>query len=101
MAEASAQAVPRLALLAQAAGLDGVVASVHEVPEIKRLCGRDFIAVTPGIRPAWAERGDQARAATPRAAVDAGADYLVIGRPITRSDDPDQALERIIAEMAE
>jgi len=101
MAEASAQAVPRLALLAKAAGLDGAVASVHEVPEIKRVCGRDFIAVTPGIRPAWAERGDHSRAATPRAAVDAGADYLVIGRPITRADDPGKALERIVAEMAE
>jgi orotidine-5'-phosphate decarboxylase len=101
MAEPSARTVPRLALLAKNAGLDGVVASVHEVPEIKRLCGTDFIAVTPGIRPAWAERGDQARIATPRSAVDAGADYLVIGRPITRADDPGHALERIVAEMSE
>jgi orotidine-5'-phosphate decarboxylase len=86
--------------MAKQAGLDGVVASVHEVPEIKRVCGKDFLTVTPGIRPSWAERGDQVRVGTPRAALQAGADYLVIGRPVTRADDPRQALARILREMA-
>jgi orotidine-5'-phosphate decarboxylase len=101
LSENSAEAVPRLAVLARDAGLDGVVASVHEVPGIRRVCGTDFITVTPGIRPAWAARGDQSRIATPRAALEAGADYLVIGRPITKADDPGQALERIVSEMVE
>ncbi len=89
----------RLARLAKDAGLDGVVASVHEVAEIKKSCGRDFLVVTPGIRPSWAATGDQARAATPAEAVRAGADYLVIGRPITKADDPVAALEAVIEEM--
>jgi orotidine-5'-phosphate decarboxylase len=99
--ETAGETVLRLALLAKEAGLDGVVASVHEVPEIKRVCGTSFIAVTPGIRPAGSEVGDQARIATPRAALDAGSDYLVIGRPITRADDPQQALAGILGEMGE
>lgn len=98
--ESSAEAVLRLALLAKEAGLDGVVASVHEVPEIKRVCGEGFLTVVPGIRPAWSEVGDQARIATPRAALAAGSDYLVIGRPITRAEDPQQAVRRILEEMA-
>jgi orotidine-5'-phosphate decarboxylase len=98
--EPAAEAVIRLSLMAKQAGLDGVVASVHEVPEIKRVCGKDFLTVTPGIRPSWAERGDQVRVGTPRAALQAGADYLVIGRPVTRADDPRQALARILREMA-
>lgn len=97
--ESSAEVVPRLARLAQEAGLDGVVASVHEVPAIKQACGRDFLAVTPGVRPAWSSAGDQARIATPRQAVAAGADYLVIGRPITRAPNPGEALAKILSEM--
>ena len=93
-------AVRRLAVSAREAGLDGVVCAAHETPDIKRLCGTDFLTVAPGIRPAWAVSGDQTRVATPRAALEAGADYLVIGRPITRAADPRQALERILQELA-
>ena len=91
--------VRRLALLAKAAGMDGVVASPHEVALIREACGRDFLVVTPGIRPAGARTGDQARAATPAAALAAGADYLVVGRPITEADDPAAAADRIVREM--
>ena len=97
----ASEQVVRLASLAKAAGLDGVVASVHEVPEIKRACGSDFVTVTPGIRPQWAARGDQARVATPAEAIAAGADYLVIGRPITSAKDPREAVASIIQEMTE
>jgi len=92
--------VRRLALLAREAGLDGVVASVHEVRDIKQACGDGFLTVTPGVRPIWARAGDQARVATPRQALEVGADYLVIGRPITGAEDPRAALERIVAEMS-
>lgn len=92
--------VRRLALLAQAAGVDGVVASPHEVALIREACGKDFVIVTPGIRPAGSARGDQARAATPRAALAAGADYLVVGRPIIQAPDPAAAAEAIVEEMA-
>jgi orotidine-5'-phosphate decarboxylase len=83
-----AETVDRLSGLAQASGVDGVVASPHEVERIRGTRGRDFLVVTPGIRPAGAEVGDQARAATPRAALAAGADYLVVGRPIVEARDP-------------
>jgi len=96
----AAEAALRLARLAKEAGLDGVVASVHEVPAIKRACGTEFLTVTPGIRPAWAAVGDQARVASPQEALAAGADLLVIGRPITRADDPVAALEMVLREMS-
>lgn len=96
--------VVRLARLAQAAGLDGVVASPHEVAAIKRACGPDFLTVTPGVRPAWSAAGDQRRTLGPAEAVRAGADVLVIGRPITAaalaSGGPVAAAERIVAELA-
>jgi orotidine-5'-phosphate decarboxylase len=94
-----ADAVRRLALLAKQAGLDGVVASPHEVPLIREACGSDFVIVTPGIRPAGAAAADQARAATPLAALQAGSDYLVVGRPITEAADPAAAADRIVREM--
>lgn len=97
--DSARDAVLRLACLAQEAGLDGVVASVHEVRQIKQTCGAGFLAVTPGIRPAWAQLGDQARAATPREAALAGSDYLVVGRPVTRAEDPEEAIAAILQEM--
>jgi orotidine-5'-phosphate decarboxylase len=100
MPTTAAEQVLRLASLAREAGLDGVVCSAGEVLDIKRSCGEDFLTVTPGIRPTWARAGDQVRVATPRDAVAAGADYLVIGRPITGADDSQDALEKVVAEMA-
>jgi len=91
--------VRRLALLAREARVDGVVASPHEVALIREACGRDFLIVTPGIRPAGARAGDQARAASPAAAVRAGADYLVVGRPISEAADPRAAAAAIVREM--
>jgi orotidine-5'-phosphate decarboxylase len=91
--------VTSLARLARSAGVDGVVASPHEVALIREACGPDFLIVTPGIRPVGAQLGDQARAATPAAALAAGADYLVVGRPITEAADPVAAAAAIVREM--
>jgi orotidine-5'-phosphate decarboxylase len=88
-----------LARLARAAGVDGVVASPHEVALLREACGKDLLIVAPGIRPAGARAGDQARAATPAAALTAGADYLVVGRPITEAKDPAAAARAIVREM--
>ncbi len=91
--------VMRLARLAQASGLDGVVCSAREAAALRAACGADFKLVVPGIRPAGAAAGDQKRTATPAEAVAAGADYLVIGRPITGADDPARAARAIIDEI--
>lgn len=91
--------VERLALLAQNAGLDGVVCSPKEVAMLRQTVRRDFSLVTPGIRPAWAEKGDQTRITTPADAIALGSDYLVIGRPLTAAVDPLEALGRIEAEL--
>jgi len=91
--------VPRLARLAQQAGMDGVVASPQEVGLIRQACGRDFAIVTPGVRPAAASLDDQQRVMTPGEALRAGADYLVIGRPISAAPDPAAAAVSILAEM--
>lgn len=92
--------VARLAGLAAEAGLDGVVSSALEVEALKRRHGAAFEVVTPGIRPAGEVAGDQVRTATPTEAVRAGADYLVIGRPIHGADDPEAAFARLVEEVA-
>lgn len=89
----------RLALLARACGLDGVVCSARDLPAVRGSCGPDFFTVVPGIRPASSATQDQRRVASARAALDAGADLLVVGRPITAAADPDRALEQLIAEV--
>ena len=93
------QAVLRLARLTQDSGLDGVVCSAQEASLLKRELGQSFQLVTPGIRPASSASGDQQRVMTPTAALLAGADYLVIGRPITHAIDPLQALLAIQQEI--
>ncbi len=91
--------VLRLARLAQQAGLDGVVCSAKEAAALRQDLGPDFVLVTPGIRPAGAQRHDQQRVLTPREALAQGASYLVIGRPITQSPDPHAALAGIASEL--
>ena len=91
--------VPRLAKLAKDAGMDGVVASPREVGLIREACGPDFAIVTPGVRPVFAAQDDQKRVTTPAEALGAGADYLVIGRPISAAADPVDAAASILAEM--
>lgn len=91
--------VVRLALLAKKAGIDGVVASPREVPLIRAACGKDFLIVTPGVRPSFASNDDQKRVMTPAQAVAAGSDYLVIGRPISAAPDPAGAVEAILDEI--
>lgn len=88
-------AVLRLARITHAAGLDGAVCSAQEAPLLKQALGQDFCLVTPGIRPASTEQGDQQRVMTPLAALAAGSDYLVIGRPITQAAHPLKALQDI------
>jgi orotidine-5'-phosphate decarboxylase len=91
--------VKRLAVLAQAAGVDGLVCSPHEVETVRNVVGPDMILVVPGIRPAWAEAGDQKRFMTPKEALTRGADLLVIGRPITDAAVPADAARRIAEEL--
>jgi len=88
-----------LARLAKTSGLRGVVASPQEIAAIREACGRDFVILTPGIRPAGEAAGDQKRTMTPREAVDAGADYIVVGRPITNAKSRREAALRIVDEM--
>ena len=95
-----AEAAVRLARLARAAGLGGVVASPADAAAIRAACGPDLLIVCPGIRPAGAAADDQRRVATPRAAIEAGADVLVVGRPITRAPDPRNAAEALAREIA-
>ena len=96
-----AEQVLRLAALAQACGLDGVVCSPHEISDLRRRFGPDFLLVVPGIRPAWAAAGDQKRVMTPAEALAAGADILVLGRAITRAADPAATAQRLVAELAD
>ncbi|OWR29656.1 orotidine-5'-phosphate decarboxylase [Saccharibacillus sp. O23] len=94
------EAVIRYAKLASEAALDGVVASPLEADGIKAACGMDFKTVTPGIRPAGSDIGDQSRTKTPGEAIAGGSDYIVVGRPITGAEDPRAAALRIIEEMS-
>ena len=89
-----------MALLGQASGLSGAVCSPQEVAQLRHSCGGGFTLVCPGVRPTWADAGDQKRVMTPEAAIKAGADYLVIGRPITAADDPVRAFDRICEELS-
>ena len=91
--------VAYLAELSQEAGLDGVVASPLEIELIRKVCGDDFVILTPGVRPAWAASNDQQRVMTPAEAIDAGADYIVVGRPITAADNPRDAARAILEEI--
>jgi len=90
----------RLAQLAKEAGLDGAVCSPEEVKMLREACGKDFILMVPGIRPSWAKSFDQKRFMTPREAMAAGASYLVIGRPITETENPQETAKRIESELA-
>lgn len=94
-----AEFVKRLAAMTRDAGLDGVVCSAQEASMLKQLCGDDFLLVTPGIRPENASADDQNRIMTPKQAVENGSDYLVIGRPVTQSDDPVRVLTEINAQI--
>ena len=96
--------VLKLAKLAQKAGVDGVVASVQEAKAIRKACGREFLIVTPGVRPKdvgiGSKKDDQARTATPREAIKAGADFIVVGRPILSAADPRATAQEIVEEIA-
>ncbi|RMD70203.1 MAG: orotidine-5'-phosphate decarboxylase [Cyanobacteria bacterium J149] len=87
------------ALMARECGIDGAVCSPQEARKLKEVCGDDFILVCPGVRPEWAVTGDQQRVMTPKQAFAEGADYLVIGRPITQAENPVLAWEKVIAEI--
>jgi len=94
----------KLARLAKKAGVDGVVASVQEAKMIRKACGREFLIVTPGVRPGGKSKtlkgDDQSRTATPTEAIRAGADYIVVGRPILAAEDPRAAIQAIVEEIA-
>ncbi|WP_374654973.1 orotidine-5'-phosphate decarboxylase [Dongia sp.] len=91
--------VKRLAELTRSAGLDGIVCSPHEIEALRRDMGEEFLLVVPGVRPSGSDAGDQKRVRTPADAAKAGADYLVIGRPITQAADPRDAASRIVLEV--
>jgi len=93
------QHAAKLAQLALSAGLDGVVCSAQEAVQFKQQFGKEFLLVTPGIRPVGSEQGDQRRIMTPIDAVNAGVDYMVIGRPITQSAAPEQTLQQILRSL--
>lgn len=92
--------VPFLAKLCKSCGLDGVVASGQEIGLIRKAAGPGFLIITPGVRPVWASHGDQKRIITPKEAVDSGADYIVVGRPVTQHPQPIVAVEKILKEIS-
>ena len=91
--------VLRLAKLAKESALDGVVASPSEVKSIRKALEKDFLIITPGVRPLWAATGDQKRVATPREAIKSGASFIVVGRPVIEAKDPAQAVRSILKEI--
>jgi orotidine-5'-phosphate decarboxylase len=91
--------VARLADLAQSCGLDGVVCSPYEIAALRKQCGHDFTLVVPGVRPEGSDKDDQKRTMTPKEALKKGADYLVIGRPLTQAKDPTEAAKAIVASL--
>lgn len=93
--------IAHLAVAAQRDGLDGVVASPKEISLIRQACGKNFVIVTPGVRPSWAAVNDQKRVATPCEALSSGADYLVIGRPILAAEKPEEAARMVLEEILE
>lgn len=97
---AAADAVPHLALMAMEAGCDGIVCAATDIVAVRRVCPPPFMLVVPGTRSPDADHNDQARVLTPRQAMDAGADRLVIGRQVTRADNAQTALEQILKELA-
>lgn len=100
VSQAMGDYVGHLARTAQAAGIDGVVASPNEIRLIRGACGGEFIVLTPGIRPKWSSRDDdQARVMTPGEALALGADFIVVGRPVIGADSPEKAAERLLAEV--
>ena len=99
--ESAAIAVPRLAKMAVEAGAHGVVCSPLEIVSVREAVGPDALIVTPGIRPAWAAANDQARIMTPAQAAEAGADFIVVGRPITHHERPAEAVGLILGELAQ
>ncbi len=94
------QHVVDLSLMGKESGINGVVASAREAALIRKECGEEFLIVSPGVRPLWAASGDQQRVFTPRQAMEAGADFMVIGRPIIKHRSPREALEMILSEIA-
>jgi orotidine-5'-phosphate decarboxylase len=88
-----------MALLAQSCGIHGAVCSPQEVRQLRQVCGDNFLLVCPGIRPSWFQKTDQSRVMTPKQALEAGADYLVIGRPITTAPNPQEAWEKLCEEL--
>ena len=92
--------VLQMALLAKESGINGAVCSPREAEQLRGICGNDFLLVCPGVRPSWSEAKDQQRVMTPSQAIQAGANYLVIGRPITQSGNPREAWERICEEIS-
>ncbi len=93
--------VKQLAMLAKNCGLNGVVASPNEISIIKKSCGNDFLVITPGIRPEWSSKDEQKRIATPKYAIEGGADIIVVGRAITAAKDVKEAARKIYEEVAE
>jgi orotidine-5'-phosphate decarboxylase len=89
----------KMAILAQESGLDGAVCSPQEASQLRQVCGENFLLVCPGVRPKWANLGDQKRVMIPQDAIKNGADFLVIGRPITQAENPQEAWQKICQEL--